>query len=41
LDFGHFVELFIFSFSSFSFAQVVRVLVLPMHLSRGRLQTQG
>jgi hypothetical protein len=40
LAFGDLVELFIFS-SSFSFAQAVRVLVLTMHSSRGRLRTQG
>ena len=37
LAFGHLGELFVFSSSSFSFAQVVRVLVLIMHSSRGRL----
>jgi hypothetical protein len=41
LAFDHLVKLFVFSSSSFSFAQVVRVLVLPMHSSRGRLRTQG
>jgi hypothetical protein len=37
LAFAHLVELIVFSSSSFSFAQVVRVLVLTMHSSRGRL----
>jgi hypothetical protein len=39
LAFGHLVELFVFS--SFSFAQAIRVLVLPIHSSRGRMRTQG
>ena len=42
LAFGHLGEFFVFSSSSsFSFAQAVRVLVLTMHSSRGRLRTQG
>ena len=41
LAFGHLGEFFLFSSSSFSFAQAVRVLVLTMHSSRGRLRTQG
>jgi hypothetical protein len=40
LAFGHLVELFVFS-SYFSFAQAIRVLVLPIHSSRGRMRTQG
>jgi hypothetical protein len=31
LAFGHLVELFVFFSSYFSFAQAIRVLVLPMH----------
>jgi hypothetical protein len=41
LAFDHLGELFVFSCSSFSFAQAVRVLVLTMHSSRGRLRIQG
>ena len=41
LAFGHLGEFFLFSSFSFSFAQAVRVLVLTMHSSRGRLRTQG
>ena len=41
LAFGHLGEFFLFSSSSFSFVQAVRVLVLTMHSSRGRLRTQG
>ena len=42
LAFGHLGEFFVFSSSSsFYFAQAVRVLVLTMHSSRGRLRTQG
>jgi hypothetical protein len=41
LAFGHLGEFFVFFSSSFSFAQAVRVLVLTMHSSRGKLRTQG
>jgi hypothetical protein len=41
LTFGHLGELFVFSSSSFSFAQVICVLVLTMHSLRRRLRTQG